>query len=560
MLYPVCTESHSFLNHQGVRLDADVYLPKGEGTFPVLVMRQPYGRAIASTVVYAHPRWYAAHGYIVVVQDVAGRGTSGGDFDPFGGEIADGYDTVQWAAHLPNSNGQVGMYGFSYQGMTQLYAAQERPPALKAICPAMVAADLYSGWFYEQDAFCLQVNLTWALQLGAETARRHQDEAGFQALRQAAQNPPFTHLSMSLEQLLHKYAPFYFDWCHHSQPDDYWQARNPDLTKVDPELPMLHVGGWFDPYLRGTLDLYQRMKVQSSAAQLLLVGPWGHLPWGRRAGEMDFGFAAQNPIDVLQLRWFDHWLKGIDTGLLAQAPVNVFVMGENVWRSLPNWPPQVNPVPYCLQSDGLASMREDAGWLKPIPAETATTQPSSITTTVPDVVVHDAWRPFPSLGGHAALPGGVFERSHLETRSDALTYTSAPLDTAVHLMGAVKVQITCQSSHVPFDLAIVLSRLSSDGRVCNLTQGHRQVREAQPMVEVVAQETCVVIPEGDRLRLSLSGASFPAYAPAHAQLPSQGNPLQAPVITLEVGGSDSPCRLILPLSPARTKVEEPTGE
>ncbi|NEP41203.1 MAG: CocE/NonD family hydrolase, partial [Okeania sp. SIO2H7] len=124
-------ETASMLTRDGVRLDADIYRPVGDGEFPVLLMRQPYGRAIASTVVYAHPKWYAARGYIVVIQDVRGRGTSEGEFKLFTTEIEDGFDTVNWAAKLSGSNGKVGMYGFSYQGMTQLYAASAKPEALK---------------------------------------------------------------------------------------------------------------------------------------------------------------------------------------------------------------------------------------------------------------------------------------------------------------------------------------------------------------------------------------------------------------------------------------------
>ncbi|HEY9823493.1 MAG TPA: CocE/NonD family hydrolase, partial [Candidatus Sericytochromatia bacterium] len=120
-------ETASMLTRDGVRLDADIYRPDSGGEFPVLLMRQPYGRAIASTVVYAHPIWYATQGYIVVIQDVRGRGTSQGEFRLFINETEDGEDTVNWAAALPGSTGQVGMYGFSYQAMTQLYAATTKP-------------------------------------------------------------------------------------------------------------------------------------------------------------------------------------------------------------------------------------------------------------------------------------------------------------------------------------------------------------------------------------------------------------------------------------------------
>ncbi|RMD72145.1 MAG: CocE/NonD family hydrolase, partial [Cyanobacteria bacterium J149] len=136
--------TQSFSTRNGIKLVSDIYRPNTSEKLPVLLMRQPYGRAIASTVVYAHPRWYANHGYIVVIQDVRGRGDSEGEFRLFESEIEDGYDTLDWIANLEGSNGNVGMYGFSYQGMTQLYCAISQHPALKTICPAMIGYDLYT--------------------------------------------------------------------------------------------------------------------------------------------------------------------------------------------------------------------------------------------------------------------------------------------------------------------------------------------------------------------------------------------------------------------------------
>ncbi|WP_144865413.1 CocE/NonD family hydrolase, partial [Hyella patelloides] len=169
-------ETASMITRDGVRLDAAIYRPDTQEELPILLMRQPYGKAIASTVVYAHPMWYAAQGYLVVIQDVRGRGTSEGEFKLFETEITDGIDTIDWVSQLPGSTGDIGMYGFSYQGMTQLYAAMGKSSRLKAISPAMVGYDLYSDWAYENGAFCLQANLGWAIQLAAETARLNGDE------------------------------------------------------------------------------------------------------------------------------------------------------------------------------------------------------------------------------------------------------------------------------------------------------------------------------------------------------------------------------------------------
>ncbi len=395
--------THSMHTRDGVRLDADVYYPKADGTVPVLLMRQPYGRAIASTIVYAHPIWYAAHGYIVVIQDVRGRGTSEGEFRLFENEIEDGYDTVNWAATLPGSSGGVGMYGFSYQGMTQLYAAVKRPAALKALCPAMLGYDLYHDWAYEGGAFCLQANLGWAIQVAAETARLKGDEAAFLALSNAARNLPLHDTMPTRPNIMSELAAdsFYHDWLDRPDSDPYWQRLSPKTYLPEFDLPMLHIGGWFDTFMRGTLNLYQAMS-HSQHPQHLLVGAWAHLPWGRKVGAVDYGSDATSVCDRAQIRWFDQFLKGIDTGLLDEPPLKLFEMGSNEWRSFDEFPnsPKTS---YFLTSTGLAGIRDSDGKL------TRDRGASSI-----DVLVHDPWRPIPALGGHASAPSGSFDRAALD--------------------------------------------------------------------------------------------------------------------------------------------------
>ena len=156
----------------GILLRSDHYYAAGDGPHPTLLMRQPYGRDIASTVVYAHPIWFARHGYNVVIQDVRGRGGSEGAFYPFRHEGKDGAETIAWLRSRPECNGRIGMYGFSYQGATQLLAAAEQPRGLECIAPAMTACDLYRGWFYHNGALRLASSLGWGLQMLKEDARR----------------------------------------------------------------------------------------------------------------------------------------------------------------------------------------------------------------------------------------------------------------------------------------------------------------------------------------------------------------------------------------------------
>ncbi len=547
-----------------VRLDADIYRPDTDEKLPILLMRQPYGREIASTVVYAHPRWYAAQGYIVVIQDVRGRGTSEGEFDLFTHEVADGLDTINWVSQLPNSTGKVGMYGFSYQGMTQLYTAVHQPDCLKAIAPAMVAYDLYTDWAYENGAFCLYANLAWAIQLAGETARLKGDEAAYLELYAASRNLPLNGSIPANPELLQRLAPdsFYHQWLNNPDPDaEYWHKRSPKYLLQNVDLPMLHVGGWFDPYLRGTLNLYQSMIAQCKQPQHLLVGPWGHLPWGRKLGTVNYGSEGQNPIDDLQIRWFDHWLKDQDTGLLTESPICFFEMGSNQWREFDSIPH--NQKTYYLVSDGLASIREDSGILweyaevnDTSPRELLATELSEIITEFAphtDILVHDPWRPVPALGGHASYPSGSCDRSTLDCRSDILTYTSASLESDLHLAGAITLEVYCTTEQPSFDLCAVLSTVTPDGKVLNFTQGYIRVDSLNAnatikKIEIPLQATCMCIAAGESLRLSLSAACFPAYPvnPGTGKLPHESRLIEQSIITLSIhSGSDYPSRLII---------------
>jgi uncharacterized protein len=593
-------QTHSMVTRDGVRLDADVYWPEGwpegwpedrsegAGPFPVLLMRQPYGRAIASSIVYAHPRWYAAHGYIVVIQDVRGRGSSAGKFELFRNEAADGADAVRWASQLPGCDGQVGMYGFSYQGMTQLYAAQalaaesvgHKPmgqlgSALKTIAPAMTGYHPYTDWAYENGALCLQLGLTWAIQLAAESARIAGELTTYQSLLAAATQLP-TQLpgwdALPCPKVLEGVDSFFHDWVANPVPSEYWRQLTPDLSGVD--MPMLHIGGWFDPYLRGDIRLYQEMTGQLAggrshpdsalmARHPLCIGPWGHIPWARKVGQMDFGPLAQSPIDALQIQWFNHVLKG-EPFEQAQRPVCLFEMGRNRWRGFECWPPQASQAQssqvsggmaedavktYFLHSQGLTHLREDSGLLADLPSANPTA----------DYVVHDPWNPAPSLGGHCSIPAGVFERSAVDSRGDVLTYTSAPVESLLCVAGVVEVVGAIASSAPSYDLCAVLSRVCGrvrEGKVFNITQGYRRVevsaadQDTAIMTTVTLQPTCFSLLPGESLRLSISAACFPAYPinPGTGAQPQAVGRMGAQIITLAIAiGTNDGTQVTLPL-------------
>jgi putative CocE/NonD family hydrolase len=535
----------------GVRLDADIYRPLADGPFPVLLMRQPYGRRIASTVVYAHPRWYASHGFVVVIQDVRGAGTSEGVFKLFENERADGADTLAWAASLDGGNGRVGMYGFSYQAATQLLALagalDSGGPKPAALAPAMMGWDVYSDWAYEGGAFCLQGGMSWALQMGAERARLAGDEAAFVALRAAARNLPLNEERTAWPAVLERYGHYthYADWIGNPAPGGYWDRISPKaaLAGRTGDVPMLHVGGWYDPMLEGTLGAFRAL-AWSRAPQRLVVGPWGHIPWGRRAGIRDFGPEASSPIDREQLRWFDRFLKDRDNGIDREPPVRLFDSGANRWCDFAAWH-EPRAQAWYISSSGLAAARSEDGIL--------TREPPAMPSV--DVLVHDPWRPVPSLGGHDGQPPGPQDRSALDQRTDVACYTSAPLDAPLSLFGSVRAEIHVDADAPSHDLAAILSQVTSDGRAITLTQGYLHIADSKasgPRV-VGMRALCGTLSAGSALRLSLQAASFPAFVvnPGNHVAAAQARPFDSQVVSLALhGGGIRASRLLLPVEDA----------
>ena len=490
----------SMRTQDGTRLDADVWRPAGQGPWPVLLMRQPYGRAIASTVVYAHPAWYAAQGYLVVIQDVRGRGTSEGSFALWQHEAGDGADAVAWAAALPGSSGVVGMYGFSYQGMTQLFAASRRPPALKAIAPAMAAWDVRTDFAYEGGAFRLQQGFGWGCQLALETVRRTGDAAAIEAIHAASRSAPFataTPCQPPVAALLGEHG-HYLSWLTQPAGSEYWARISPATVAGAVNIPALHIGGWYDSLLTGTLRSYAALSEQAAAPQALVIGPWAHIPWSRHVGERDFGAAAESDIDALQVRWFDHWLKGAPTWPAGQPPVSLFELGGS-WRSFDRWPGGPGQA-WSLASSGRAGTTQADGRL----------QPGDPASDRLDVIVYDPWRPTPSLGGHSGHPAGPLDRTQIDTRSDVLTFTTAPLEQDLHLAGPVRATLQAAADAPSFDLSAVLSELPAAGGAYELASAYRRVSEPGA-VELDLRAICACIPAGNRLRLSLAAGAFPAF-------------------------------------------------
>ena len=496
----------------GTRLISDHYYPPGEGPFPTLLMRQPYGREIASTVVYAHPVWFARAGFHVVIQDVRGRGDSEGDFYPFRHEGTDGFDTISWLVSHSACNGKIGMYGFSYQGATQLLAAAEQPPGLVAIAPWMTAHDLFNGWFYHHGALRLADTIGWGIQMLRGDARRRQLasvseelEAAWLQVRQQSQFAPYAELPA----LAHKGLPSYVrDWIEHPSRDDYWNELDIAARVASVRVPALHLSGWYDLFLRGSIAGYLALSDAGAPHQFLVAGPWIHIPWGDRIGDSYLGEAALFDTDKLLLRWFNHWLKGTEE--FAHEPrIRHFALGANRWFEADSWGGKES-LTFYLGSDGNANSRKGTARLGQNPPVDAEPR---------DFFVHDPEVPVMAPGGPLASPG-PFDQSGIEQGNNVLVYTSEPLAEELRLFGCPALTLHATSSAESTDFVGKLVRVRADQK-CELVSigiarsswlfGDAYRSDTIHEWRFDLEPTSCRFGQGDRIRLEIASSAFPLY-------------------------------------------------
>ena len=492
----------------GVRLKGDLYQPV-EGRHPVLVMRQPYGRKIGSTVVLAHPAWYAAQGYMVLVQDVRGRGESEGRFRVLEDDAQDGAATLALARDLDGADGKVATYGFSYHGINQYMALAggARPDAMAIV---MAAFDVRDHWAYEGGAFRLQLGQLWARQMAVEAARR------------AGHSSHAERLATDPTMLPDAAYTHYFDWL--ADDPAYWARVSPArrLPRPPPDAPVLHIGGWHDIMLAGTLAGHRAFP-----RSRLIVGPHAHLPWGRRLGALDGGDAAAVGFDCEIVAFFDHQLKGRADRLPA---VRLYDAGLRDWRDFASWP-QTSEETLHLASSGRAAASTQDGVLVHDPAPFT------------DYLVQDPWRPSPCVGGALGAPGLYADRAGVDDRADVLTYTSAPLAQALTLTGSPRARLAVTSDRPSFDLHLILSWVTPEGGAIHIGDAHCT---ASGPCEIELGACCHTFPPGARLRLSIQAAAFPAFAvnPGTGQRALDAGPLDALVTTLTL---TAPSSLTLPV-------------
>ena len=504
----------------GVRLRADVLRPP-QGRVPTLVYRTPYGKHDALEEYTTFKR-AAERGYAVVVQDVRGRFKSDGEFRPYENEGRDGYDTIEWAAQQPWSNGRVGTFGLSYPGAVQWLAAVENPPHLQAMVPAMTFSTpqnfFYSGGIWD---------LSWIAWIWDNIApdarvRKHLPPAPQEDRARSNAHEKQMAATLPLDRLaeLREVAPYYYDWLRHPPEDPFWNFAELRNKYGRTNAAVLNLSGWNDDNygpegaITNFLGLVQARAGKPSRAALLL-GPWVHgvdATARTKFGDRDFGPAAVIDYDEVVLGWMDRYLRDDARAGPAEA-VRYFVMGDNQWRTSDSWPPRGRDSVYYLSPAGSAPKR---GGLVTVPPAGTGAAPSSFRSNPGEPVTN----PYGSSGVH--------DYQRFAERSDVLTFDSQPLERDLEVSGPIRARVYISCDCRDTDLWVRLLDVAPDGAAHNLMSpgvdgvraSYRDLAKGRQLltpgeiyeIRLDHLATANLFRRGHRMRIQISATFFPNFS------------------------------------------------
>lgn len=593
--YEVTTETGVMVPmRDGVRLWTDIYRPARAGVavterLPVLLQRTPYVMDAGGIVRQA--RYFAERGYVVALQNVRGRYKSEGTFvkyDAHGPD--DAFDTIAWLAKLPYADGQVGMWGTSYGAHTQAEAAKANPPALRALL--LNEGGLSNAWdnaVRNGGAFELGRELTWAW---GEIAADANDEVAKKFIDSEKVTDWYAALpfrkGLNPLSIVPEYEGYILDEMTRSDYSEFWQGPGlnwREYYEKSADIPMFHIGGWYDIWLRTTTDNYMNLAQTKKAPIHMMIGPWNHGGNSRTwTGEVEFGpESAITDFDTdFQLRWFDRHLRRSQTGVRETAPVAIFIMGTGdghkdangklfhggFWKDVADWPlPEARVTPYYLHADGTLT--------------TSPPVPGGVRSTT---YTYNPREPVPTIGGNVSgrlKDGGYDQRERpefygskppylpLRARRDILVFQTEPLAEDVTVVGPISVRLFASSTAVDTDFTAKLIDVyppSADfprGFDLNLTDGiirarYRGGRLKQELIkpgqvyefEVRPFPTANVFKKGHRIRIDISSSNFPRFDVN----PNTGEPLGQNRRMIEANNTvyyspTYPSRMLLPLMP-----------
>jgi predicted acyl esterase len=477
----------------GTRLATNIFLPQGEGPWPAILSRTPYGKSDKI------PTGQLQNGFAVVRQDFRGRfGSEGKDDMPFindgWGELQDGYDTIEWIAEQPWCNGKVGTAGGSAGGITQVMTAGVAPPHLTCQLIAVAFGSMYHHAAYQGGAFRKALVEGWL------------------------QNHEFS--PHCLEKVL-----------AHPSYDQLWKQVDANNRSEHIQAPGFFTGGWYDVFCQGTIDAFMWRQCEGGKGargkQKLIMGAWVH---GRKQklGEFDLPrHALRSPLETRGGGWFEYWLKDEDNGIMDEAPVHYYVMGAfgepgapgHEWRSSDVWPIPSQPTPFYLHGDGTLSRAKPENQDKLRSYD------------------YDPTKPVPTLGGcNLVLDKGPYDQQPVESRPDVLLYTSEPLEQPLEVTGRIKAYLWASSSCKDTDFTVKLTDVYPDGKSVLIQDGIIRARfrnsfEREELMtpgniyrfEIDLWSTSIVFNTGHRIRVAVSSSNAPRFEPN----PNTGDPFRA---------------------------------
>ena len=514
----------------GTKLSADIYRPKGLEKAPVILVRTPYKKEMNEL----QGMFYARRGYVYAVQDCRGRFGSPGAWEPFVNESKDGYDSIEWLARQPFSNGKVGMIGGSYLGWVQWWAAGQHPAHLVTIIPNVAPPDPFYNVPYEYGTFFLWGAIWWADVVDSQATG---DLSGM-ALSKIFEKK-YSKLLRALpvidldKTVLGKENPYWRKWIQHSTNDDYWQSANFLDRLKDVNIPVFHQSGWFDGDGIGTKLNYLRMAGFKHQNQKLTLGPWGHTDTAARMiGDRDFGEHAVIDLQRDYLRWFDYWLKGVDNGIAKEPLVSLFVMGSNRWLHGATYPLEVTHFQKLyLASGGQANTAKGDGKLtfdappSNSPSDHYSYDPGDPT---PDPRLYEESEENEKKERSAMERKAEAQGNHqkiIEQRKDILVYVTDTFTQPLSFAGPVSAVLYAGSSARDTDWFISLSEVDNGGKIFPLVQGKIRARFRKSMTTpellkpnevyeytIDLWQTGITIPAGSRLRIEIASAAFPFFS------------------------------------------------
>ena len=558
--------------NDGVKLATRVYRPHKKDRYPVLLARTTYNSGAFSSKENGDYRklglTMAEKGYVVVIQDVRGLYGSEGEWRLFQDDASDGYQTVLWLNEQAWSNGKVGVFGKSAPGMTANLLATKNPPGLKAAFVQMAPAEFYEEVIAESGIYRHELATRWmyfintAYSIKMLQQGKIDDETYSTIVDKNKEFPElFMHTPLNRFPYLSDNPLFSSIFDHYIQ-DDYYDYYDIPANFSNINIPIYHLGGWYDTFLEGTMKNYLGLQQNGGSGakgnQKLLMGPWTHQDFGQHGIDGDSAFFEGDELELINemQRWFDYWLKDIDTGVMDEDPITYYTIGANEWNTSNVWP--------------IANVEEETWYL--------TTEKSNSATSINDARLskkqpalqgidqyqYDPKTPIITIGGKnlfGELGLGPLDQRPAEEHS--LTYTSEPLTASIEIGGNVTATLYVSSDAVDTDFTMKLTDVSPDGTSHLLNEGALRMRFREGLdqevfmedgnvyeIEIDLQDISHVFKEGHRMRVAIASSNFPRFD----RNANTGNPLgvdsEEDFVIAENAvyiGSDYPSHIKLPV-------------